>query len=67
MLKVVVSVLVWLYFKYLSMKESRKLKEKMDQINEDKRIKDAIKDGNAKEVARIIKFYKEYGGGNGNG
>ena len=60
-LKILISVAVWAYFKYLTMKESKKLKDKMDKIREDKKIKEAIQNGDAKEVARIIKFYSEYG------
>jgi hypothetical protein len=59
-LKVVVSFLVWVYFKYLTYKESKKLKDKMDEIREDKAIKEAIQNGDAKEVYRIIKYYGDY-------
>jgi hypothetical protein len=59
-LKVIISIAVWAYFKYLTAKESKKLKDKMDEIREDKRIKEAIQNGDAKEVARIIKYYSEY-------
>lgn len=59
-LKILISVAVWAYFKYLTMKESKKLKDKMEEIREDKAIKEAIQNGDAKEVARIIKYYSEY-------
>lgn len=60
LLKVIVSVAIWAYFKYLIAKESKKLKDRMDEIREDKKIKEAIQNGDAKEVARIIKYYSEY-------
>ncbi len=59
-LKIIISVAVWAYFKYLTAKESKKLKDKMDKVREDKKIKEAIQNGDAKEVARIIKYYSEY-------
>ena len=58
--KLIVSFLVWAYFKYLTYKESKKLKDRMDEIREDKHIKEAIQNGDAKEVYRIIKYYGEY-------
>ena len=60
-MKAVVSFLVWLYFKYLTYKESKKLKDKIDRIKEDKDIKEAIQNGDAKEVYRIIQYYGKYG------
>lgn len=59
-LKLIVTVIVWAYFKFLTAKESKKLKDKMNDIREDKKIKEAIQNGDAKEVARIIKYYSEY-------
>lgn len=61
LMKLLVSFLVWAYFKYLTFKESKKLKDKMDKIREDKDIKNAIKKGDVDEVAKIIKYYSEYG------
>lgn len=59
-LKFIASGLVWLYFQYKMQLEKKKLKERKEKIKEDRRIKEAIQRGDAKEVARIIKYYREY-------
>ena len=59
-LKLLIHVVVWGYFKYLSFKNSEKMKEKLETIKEDKEIKEAIQNCDVKEIARIIKFYREY-------
>lgn len=58
--KFIVSVCVWAYFKYLCKKEQKELKDRMEEIKNDKAIKEAIQRGDRKEVARIIKYYREY-------
>lgn len=59
-LKFIASGLVWLYFQYKMQLEKKKMKERREKIKEDRRIKEAIQRGDAKEVARIIKYYREY-------
>ncbi len=58
--KFIVSICVWAYFKYLCKKEQKELKDRMNEIKEDKAIKDAIQRGDREEVAKIIKYYREY-------
>ena len=59
-LKFIASGLVWLYFQFKMQAERKKLKDRKERIKEDRRIKEAIHRGDAKEVARIIKYYREY-------
>lgn len=59
-LSFLVHVVVCGYFKYLSLKESKKMKEKLETIKEDKDMKEAIQNCDVKEIARIIKYYREY-------
>jgi len=58
--KFLISICVWAYFKYLCKKEQKELKDRMKEIKEDKAIKDAIQRGDREEVAKIIKYYREY-------
>lgn len=59
-LRLLIHAAVWGYFKYLSAKESKKMKEKLESIKEDKDMKEAIQNCDVKEIARIIKYYREY-------
>lgn len=59
-LSFLVHIAVQVYFKYLSFKESKKMKEKLEAIKEDKDMKEAIQNCDVKEIARIIKYYREY-------